>query len=71
MKFCLRRVCITYAPRSGPPLAGVTRRRGGPLRACPLGLLVTHVVANGSLAAEEDGVLDMTFPFTEPWPVSR
>lgn len=63
-------MCITHAPRSGPVLKGVTRDREGQLQACPLGLLVTRVVANGSLTAVDDGVLDMTFPFTEPWPVS-
>lgn len=71
IKLCLHRVCITHAPRSGPAVAGVPQGQRATLKACPMGLLVTRVVANGSLAAGDDGVLDMTFPFTEPWPVSR
>ena len=63
---CPHRVCLSHAPRSGPvEVAGLSSRTG----ACPLGLLVTRVVANGSLVARDQGVLDMAFPFTHQWPV--
>ncbi|MPC11248.1 Delta-like protein 4 [Portunus trituberculatus] len=63
-----QRVCLSHAPRSGPVEVGRPKSRTGIMGACPLGLLVTRVVANGSLVARDQGVLDMTFPFTQQWP---
>nr|XP_045585082.1 uncharacterized protein LOC123747094 [Procambarus clarkii] len=51
---------------------GSSSRRTAPLPQvpCTLGLLVTAVVTNNSLHAPTDGALDITLPFTIPWPVT-
>lgn len=51
--------------------SAVTGRSRGrvPHIPCTLGLIVTEVIANNSLDASEEGALDITFPFSSPWPV--
>lgn len=61
----------------------LTRRRSGrihhklryepltePSLACTFGTVITDVIANSSLQAENEGILEVNFPFKTPWPVS-
>ncbi|XP_037778716.1 uncharacterized protein LOC119575270 [Penaeus monodon] len=52
--------------------SAVTGRSRGrvPHIPCTLGLIVTEVIANNSLDASEEGALDITFPFSSPWPIN-
>ncbi|XP_064112158.1 protein eyes shut-like isoform X1 [Macrobrachium nipponense] len=58
-------------PRRTRTRAMRSRGRGiNPHVPCTLGLLVTEVVTNSSLDINKEGALEITFPFSTPWPIN-